>query len=145
MNSSVKFTDDERMNKVSYNSKGGDILNVKMTKQGATWAELQNKASKNHLTQMHSNHSNKLKPAVRVGSANPATTSSDNHYLTIADTLFGKSSKQPSNNPKEVEKLMNHYRFHKGTTYSIGNDKQQKAGISAAHETFVEKQRQGDA
>ena len=77
---------------------------------------------------MHSNNSNKLKNT-RSGSVNVNT--SDQRYKTIADTYFNRD-RQSAFTPKDIENLQNHYRFHKGTTYSIGNDKKLKAGISAA-------------
>jgi len=55
-NSSVKFTFDEKNNKMSYNNNAGGggnsdlIYNMKANRKQDTWAELQDKASKNHLT-----------------------------------------------------------------------------------------------
>ena len=69
---------------------------------------------------MHSNNSNKLK-GTRSGSV-INKKSNDNPYSTIAETYFNKA--RPTYTPKDAEQLQNHYKFHKGTTYSIGNDKQ---------------------
>ena len=65
MNSSVKFTFDERNNRVAYNNNAGGggekdlIYNVKAAKREATWAENQDKLSKNHLTQMQTLNANR--------------------------------------------------------------------------------------
>ena len=69
---------------------------------------------------MHSNNSNKLK-GTRSG-VDISKNSDTNPYSTIAETYFNKS--RPIFTPKDAEQLQNHYKFHKGTTYSIGNDKQ---------------------
>ena len=45
-------------------------------------------------------------------------------------------------NMKDVEQLRNHYKFHKGTTYSIGNERDIAARVTLAQESFVAKQRQ---
>ena len=66
LNSSIKMTFDERNNEVGYNNNaggGGDrdlIYNLKANKfqKEATWAEVQDKTSKNHLTQMNTLNSN---------------------------------------------------------------------------------------
>ena len=56
LNSSVKFTFDERNNRMTYNNNAGGggekdlIYNVKPTKREATWAENQDKETKGHLT-----------------------------------------------------------------------------------------------
>ena len=58
LNSSVKFTMDQRNNKMSYNNSAGGggekdmIYNLKSRKPDRPWAEQEDKASKNHLTQM---------------------------------------------------------------------------------------------
>ena len=46
---------------------------------------------------------------------------------------------------KDAELLKNHYKFHKGTTYSIGHERGRAAGVSLAAESFIEKQREGAA
>ena len=45
-------------------------------------------------------------------------------------------------NEKDVQELKSHYKFHKGTTYSIGHEFGKPAGVSLAAESFVEKKRQ---
>jgi len=35
-------------------------------------------------------------------------------------------------NMKDVEQLRNHYKFHKGTTYSIGNERDRAASVTLA-------------
>ena len=58
MNSSVRFTLDDKNNRVSYNNNAGGggekdlIYNIKTAKKEPLWAEAHDKASKNHLTQM---------------------------------------------------------------------------------------------
>jgi len=69
---------------------------------------------------MHSNNSNKLK-GTRSG-VDLSKKTDVYPYSTIAETNFNKA--RPIYTPKDAEQLQNHYKFHKGTTYSIGNDKQ---------------------
>ena len=45
-------------------------------------------------------------------------------------------------NEKDAQLLKNHYKFHKGTTYSIGHEPERRAGVSLAAESFVAKQRE---
>lgn len=42
---------------------------------------------------------------------------------------------------KDAEQLKNHYKFHKGTTYSIGNEKNRAQSLSLAQESYVNKKR----
>ena len=79
LDSSIKFTMDERNNRVAYNNNaggGGDkdlIYNIQAKKTEATWAENNDKVSKNHLTQMQTLNSTKDK-GTRSGSLKPAKT-----------------------------------------------------------------------
>jgi len=99
-NSSVKFTFDEKNNKMAYNNNAGGggnsdlIYNVKATKKDEIWAEQQDKASKNHLTQMQTLNANKGNPNNRSGSIKPIST--DSRFQTITDTYFsrGRSTQQ---------------------------------------------------
>lgn len=56
MNSSVRFTLDEKNNRMSYNNNAGGggekdlIYNIKSAKKEPLWAEAHDKESKNHLT-----------------------------------------------------------------------------------------------
>ena len=134
---------DERNNRVAYNNNaggGGDkdlIYNVKENRIDATWAETNDKTSKNHLTQMQTLNSNTIK-GTRSGSLKPAKT--DGRFMTITDSYFNRS-RQTQGSPKDAEQLRNHYKFHKGTTYSIGHERNRAASLSLAQESFVPKQR----
>ena len=55
----------------------------------------------------------------RSGSLQPRNTS-DGRFQTITDSYFTRN-RNTAANPIEIEELRNHYKFHKGTTYSIGN------------------------
>ena len=80
--------------------------------------------------------------ARRSESVRPPPT--ETRYKTLADTYFGMK-RNTRNSPVEGDKdiLKNHYKFHKGTTYSIGNEKDHQAGYSLAQESFVPKHRMG--
>lgn len=79
MNSSVRFTLDEKNNRMSYNNNAGGggekdlIYNIKSAKKEPLWAEAHDKESKNHLTQMQTANSNGGQVA-RSGSLKPAST-----------------------------------------------------------------------
>ena len=144
LDSSVKFTLDERNNRMAYNNNaggGGDkdlIYNIKANQVDATWAENNDKVSKNHLTQMQTLNSTSTK-GTRSGNLKPAKTDG-NRFQTITDSYFNRN-RQNSQNPKDAEQLKNHYKFHKGTTYSIGHERNRAASKSLAQESFVPKQR----
>ena len=80
--------------------------------------------------------------AVARRSSSVRPPASDTRLKMIADSYFGMR-RTTRNGPAEVEKdiLQNHYKFHKGTTYSIGNEKDRQAGVSNAKESFVPKHR----
>lgn len=40
-------------------------------------------------------------------------------------------------NPKDVEQLKNHYKFHKGTTYSIGHERNRAQSLTLTQESYV--------
>ena len=90
MNSSLKFNMDAKNNKMTYNNNaggGGDkdlIYNVKMAKPEQSMAEKQDKASKNHLTQMNTLNSGTR--TTRSGSLKPQ--SPDGRFTTITDSYF---------------------------------------------------------
>ena len=140
MASSIKMTFDEKNNQVSYNNSAGGggtndlIYNMKSTgpRREETWAEVHDKESKNHLTQMNTLNSNVK--GTRSGSLKPVGT--DSRFTTISDSYFNKS-RHTQYSPKDQDLLKNHYKFHKGTTYSIGNPQGRSSSISNAQESFV--------
>lgn len=116
------------------------IYSIKAPKPEPIAAELFDKQSKNYLTQMATLNSGN-RPA-RSGSRQGKST--DNRFLTITDSYFNKA-RQTQHTPREAELLKNHYKFHKGTTYSIGNKRDRAASLSLAQESFVAKQREENA
>ena len=130
IDSSIKFSMDERNNRVAYNNNaggGGDkdlIYNVKSNKQEPTWVESNDKNSKNHLTQMQTLNSMNGK-GTRSDSLKPVKM--DGRFQTITDSYFSRDQHDPANSQKDVEQLRNHYKFHKGTTYSIGHERNRAA------------------
>ena len=44
----------------------------------------------------------------------------DHRFMTVTDSYFGKNRASQKTDYRETEQLKNHYKFHKGTTYSIG-------------------------
>jgi len=143
-NSSLKFTLDEKNNLVSYNNCAGGggkddmIYSVKSSKPEPLAAELFDKQSKNHLTQMATTGNR----TVRNGSFQAPT--SDARFMTITDSYFNRA-RQTHNTLGDAELLKDHYKFHKGTTYSIGNEKDCAASLTLAQETYVAKQREENA
>jgi hypothetical protein len=93
MNSSLKFNHDDRANRVTYNNAaggGGDkdlIYKVSSAKPTPLDAQINDKASKNHLTQMQTLNSG-LK-VTRSGSINP-TSGGNERFKTITDSYFNK-------------------------------------------------------
>ena len=143
IDSSIKFSMDERNNRVAYNNNAGGggekdlIYNVKANKQEMTWVENNDKGNKNHLTQMQTLNSMNGK-GTRSDSLQP--TQAGGRFQTITDSYYRDSHKSVQC-PKDVEQLRNHYKFHKGTTYSIGHEKNRPASLSLAQESFVAKHR----
>lgn len=62
----------------------------------------------------------------------------------MTDSYFGQR-RNTRNGAQEgdQELLKNHYKFHKGTTYAIGTEKDRQVSFSNAQESFVPKLRQG--
>mmetsp|Transcript_29491 Transcript_29491/g.39230 ORF Transcript_29491/g.39230 Transcript_29491/m.39230 type:complete len:228 (+) Transcript_29491:644-1327(+) len=145
LNSSVRFTLDENNNRLTYNNCAGGsadkdlVYNIKASRPAPVYAESFDKQSKNHLTQMATVNAGQ-RGSQDGQNANPTTQ----HYQTITDSYFNKS-KSPSMNAKDVELLKNHYKFHKGTTYSIGHEREMGAGLSSAADAWVAKQREDAA
>lgn len=141
IDSSIKFSLDERNNLMGYNNNaggGGDkdlIYNVKAQKPPATWVEENDKGDKNHLTQMQTLNSMNEK---RSNSMRPNRTGG--RFQTITDSYYSRDHHVPKTQ-KDVEQLRSHYKFHKGTTYSIGHERGRAASLSLAQESFVPKQR----
>ena len=44
----------------------------------------------------------------------------DARFMTVTDSYFAKNRLTGKVDQKDAEQLKNHYKFHKGTTYSIG-------------------------
>lgn len=78
--------------------------------------------------------------AKRSGSLKPPIA--DNRFKTVADSYFGmrRSTRGPAEADKDI--LNSHYKFHKGTTYAIGNEKDVNNSVTNAQESFVPKLRQ---
>ena len=86
--------------------------------------ESNDKNSKNHLTQMQTLNSMNGK-GTRSDSLKPVKM--DGRFQTITDSYFSRDQHDPANSQKDVEQLRNHYKFHKGTTYSIGHERNRAA------------------
>ena len=67
----------------------------------------------------------------------------DGRFKTVADSYFGqrRSTRDFAANGGDSDNLKNHYKFHKGTTYAIGSDKDRHNSVSNATESFAPKQR----
>ncbi len=113
------------------------IYKVSSSKPAPSDAQINDKASKNHLTQMQTLNNGLAK--TRSGSINP--TSGNERFKTITDSYFSKG-RQTQYSTQDAELLKNHYKFHKGTTYAIGNGRDRSASMTLAQESFVAKQRQ---
>lgn len=143
LNSSLKFNHDSKSNSMAYNNSaggGGDkdlIYNIKAERPTALDAEITDKASKNHLTQMQTLNSGTR--TTRSGSIKPLHN--DTRFKTVTDSYFSKG-RQTQHSTKDAELLQNHYKFHKGTTYSIGNTRDKSAAVTCAQESYVAKQRE---
>lgn len=69
------------------------------------------------------------------------TKGASQHFKTITDSHFSKG--RQSQNPLDQELLKNHYKFHKGTSYTIGRNEHSRSGSrTLAQESFVPKARQ---
>ena len=68
--------------------------------------------------------------AKRSGSLKPPVA--DNRFKTVTDSYFGmrRNTRGPVEADKEV--LNNHYKFHKGATYTIGSDTDQHNRVTNA-------------
>ena len=58
-------------------------------------------------------------------------------FTTVTDAYFNKNRLDRKPNAMDIEQLKNHYKFHKGTTYTIGKmgDNSQE-NASLAKESF---------
>lgn len=140
MASSVKFTCDERNNRVNYNNSaggGGDrdmIYNLpaEACRKDTAWAEIHDKESKNYLTQMQTLNNNMYAPPRkepfaalkqnRSGAIKPVPMES--RFMTVTDSYFNKGRQSQFDGRGDAQGLKEHYKFHKGTTYSIGKEGQ---------------------
>ena len=98
---------------------------------------------KTHLTQMQTLN-NDLNPPPQMASKPDsqsvtldAKTGLHGRFTTVTDAYFNRNRFDRKQNPMEVEQLKNHYKFHKGTTYTIGKmgDNSQESA-SLAKESF---------
>ena len=78
-------------------------------------------------------------PKERSQSLNP-TIQSDSRFKTISDSYFSRG-RDSHKSEKDDELLRSHYKFHKGTTYSIGNERDRHRSVTLAQESFVAKDR----
>ena len=98
---------------------------------------MQDRGPKNHLTQMNTLNSSTPKHT-RSGSLRSPNTIS--HFKTVSDSYFNRG--RQTHNPLDQELLRNHYKFHKGTSYQIGNDQNSRnQSRTLAQESYVPKQR----
>ena len=78
------------------------------------------------------------KPDPHAITLDAAKTSMHGRFTTVTDAYFNKNRLiDRKQNPLDVEQLKNHYKFHKGTTYTIGKmgDNSQE-NASLAKESF---------
>ena len=140
MGSSFKFTLDGKGH--MDREKAKEVIKPEnMVKHGRTWAEEKNKESKNYLTQMQTLNSNTSK--TRSGSLKPLDKN-NSRFMTVSDSYFNKSRHtQAQNSPsqKDQDWLKNNYKFHKSTSYQIGNQPNNPSGNSVAQESFSPKKR----
>ena len=80
----------------------------------------------------------------RSGSLKPVNASGDSRFMTVSDSYFNRSRQthNGTSSPKDIEAMRNHYKFHKGTSYQIGNSPNAAAGgTSVAQESYSPKKR----
>ena len=116
--------------------------------------KLADRSVKTHITQMHTVNNNMNTTPTPSGPTSPVidgkfatldTKSRMNgRFMTVTDSYFDRNRLNNSKiTQNDIEQLKNHYKFHKGTTYAIGNLGEKKAqSTSLAKESFVAKQRQ---
>ena len=111
---------------------------VQVQKPEPLQAEIFDKQNKSHLTQMATlNAGNRT---TRSGSTRKLNA--DDRFTTVGDSYFSKARQTTQITPSDVEALVNHYKFHKGTTYSIGNERGTGPKASLTQESYVVKQRE---
>ena len=108
-----------------YNVKADRVDSLKQT----SWVQQNDKEVKNH-TQMKTLNSfgagtdqpttTPTSPAKNTQSGQLKPVVADHRFMTVTDSYFNKSRFTTKADSRESELLKNHYKFHKGTTYSIG-------------------------
>ena len=106
--------------------------------------KMADRSLKTHLTQMQTLN-NDLNPSSQIQTRpdphavtlDATKTSMHGRFTTVTDAYFNKNRLDRKPNAMDIEQLKNHYKFHKGTTYTIGKmgDNSQE-NASLAKESF---------